>query len=254
MHVRIFPTSAEAGRHAAEAGAAIIRQAIDQHDGARVIFSTGNSQRDMLSVLTADASIDWRKVSCFHLDEYIGIDRQHPASFCRYLKERLVDRLPSAPRAFHYVDGMAQPAAECRRQQELLRELPIDVAFIGIGENGHLAFNDPPADFKTTAAYHVVTLDAACRQQQVGEGWFATLADVPRTAISMTVPEMLKAQSIICFAPDERKAAAVQGAVEGPVTPNLPASMLQRSEATTLYLDAAAASRLGPQWRSSSHA
>jgi glucosamine-6-phosphate deaminase len=182
------------------------------------------------------------KVTGFHLDEYLGMAMTHPASFCGYLKERLVDKVPFAK--FHYVDGQADAEAECRRLGDLIRPVTIDVAFIGIGENGHLAFNDPPADFQTVEPYLVVELDEACRRQQHGEGWFETLDDVPRRAISMSVRQILASRCIVCSVPDERKAAAVRGAVEGPVSPDLPASIMQTHDNTTLYLDPPAASLL----------
>jgi glucosamine-6-phosphate deaminase len=196
----------------------------------------------MLEALTATRGIAWEKVTGFHLDEYLGLPMTHPASFRRYLKERLVDRLPLA--AFHYISGDVDPVAECRRVGELIRRRPIDVAFIGIGENGHLAFNDPPADFETEEPYLVVELDDGCRRQQLGEGWFPALEAVPRRAISMSVRQILKSRSIVCTVPDRRKAEAVRGAVRGPVTPALPASILQTHPATTLFLDRAAAGLL----------
>lgn len=186
--------------------------------------------------------IAWECVTGFHLDEYLSMPIDHPASFRKYLKERFVDRLPLAE--FHYVDGEKDSADECGRVGRLIAEHPIDVAFVGIGENGHLAFNDPPADFETEEPYIVVDLDDACRQQQFGEGWFPTLDDVPTQAISMSIRQIMKSAAIVCSVPDDRKAQAVRAAVEGPVTPNLPASILQRHANTTLLLDEAAAVQL----------
>src|SRR5207302_1110219 len=177
-----------------------------------------------------------------HLDEYVGLPITHPASFRRYLQERFVGRLPSPLRAFHAINGEGDCEAECRRLNALIAGKTIDVAFIGIGENGHLAFNDPPADFNTDEPYIVVTLDEKCRLQQTGEGWFAGLDEVPMQAISMTIRQILKAQKIVCSVPDSRKAEAVKGALEGPVTPLVPASILQQHPATTLYLDRHSAS------------
>jgi glucosamine-6-phosphate deaminase len=188
--------------------------------------------------------VDWNRVTAFHLDEYIGMPITHPASFRKYLKERFVDRLPQPLAAFHYINGEGDGAAECRRLNDIIAAHPIDVAFVGIGENGHLAFNDPPADFETDEPYLVVNLDEACRRQQLGEGWFPTLEDVPQQAISMSIRQILKADTILCSVPDARKAEAVRASLEGPVTPNVPASILQRHESTTVYLDVASAALL----------
>jgi len=172
----------------------------------------------------------------FHLDEYVGIAETHPASFRRYLRERIVERVH--PAAFHFLAGdAADAAAECRRVGALLEQRPVDVAFVGIGENGHLAFNDPPADFTTEEPYLVVELDEPCRRQQLGEGWFASLSDVPRRAISMSVRQILKAREILCIVPDARKAQAVRDCLDGPVSPLHPSSILQTHQRTTLYLD-----------------
>ena len=197
----------------------------------------------MLAALVKSSGIDWQKVTGFHLDEYIGLPLVHPASFRGYLKERFVDHVPIGK--FHDVDGeAADPAAECRRLGELIAERPIDVAFIGIGENGHVAFNDPPADFQTETPFLVVDLDEACRRQQFGEGWFPAMDAVPRRAISMSVRQILKSRCIVCSVPDERKAAAVRNAIEGPVTPGCPASILQQHGDTTVFLDPPAESLL----------
>jgi glucosamine-6-phosphate deaminase len=186
-------------------------------------------------------------VTAFHLDEYIGMPITHPASFRKYLKERFVYRLPQPLAAFHYINGEGDAEAECRRLAELIAARPVDVAFVGIGENGHLAFNDPPADFQTEEPYLVVNLDEACRRQQLGEGWFPTLEDVPQQAISMSIRQILKSDTILCSVPDARKAEAVRASLEGPVTPDVPASVLQRHADTTVYLDAASAALLSRQ-------
>ncbi len=186
--------------------------------------------------------VDWPKITGFHLDEYLGLPASHPASFRGYLKERLVDRVPLG--AFDYIDGEAEPAAECRRVGELIRRHPIDVALVGIGENGHLAFNDPPADFETEEQYIVVKLDDACRRQQFGEGWFPTFEVVPSRAISMSIRQIMKSRAILCSVPDRRKATAVRAALEGPVTPDVPASVLQHHSDATIYLDPPAAELL----------
>jgi glucosamine-6-phosphate deaminase len=244
MEVRVFASTAEMGRSAARFGAEGIRAAIAAHDKANVILATGTSQYSMLEALAAETGIDWGRVTVFHLDEYIGIGPQHPASFRRYLRERFVDRAKGLA-AFNAVAGDApDPQAECARLGALIRRMPIDVAFIGIGENGHLAFNDPPADFDTEEPYLVVNLDEACRKQQLGEGWFPTLADVPTKAISMGIRQILRSARIVCTVPDERKAAAVHGAVEGPLTNKCPASILRTHRDCVLFLDRPASSRL----------
>jgi glucosamine-6-phosphate deaminase len=187
--------------------------------------------------------IDWPRAVFFHLDEYVGLPEAHPASFRRYLKERIVDRVH--PGAFHFIDGEAQdPGAECRRVGAVLARHPVDAAFVGIGENGHLAFNDPPADFETGEPYIVVTLDEACRRQQLGEGWFARLEDVPARAISMSIRQILKSREVLCIVPDARKARAVRDCLQGPVSRDHPASILQRHPRTTVFLDAASAALL----------
>jgi glucosamine-6-phosphate deaminase len=231
------------GQRAASAGAECIRQALQARGTANIIVATGASQFATLSALVAAPGIDWGKVTAFHLDEYIGLSAEHPASFRKYLKERFVDLVPL--RKFHYVDGSAPDArVECQRLGDLISRETIDVAFIGIGENGHLAFNDPPADFETETPYLVVNLDEGCRRQQWGEGWFPTLEDVPRTAISMSVRQIMKCKHLICSVPDERKAEAVRGSLEGPVTPQVPASILQQHEHCLLFVDPPAASLL----------
>lgn len=234
------------GEAAARYAAAQINRAIAARRQASIILATGASQFEMLGALVA-LNIDWSWVTAFHLDEYVGLPISHPASFRRYLKERFVDKI-SGLKAFHFVDGdaVAGAATECRRLSELIAPLAIDLALIGIGENGHLAFNDPPADFDTETPYLVVTLDEACRRQQVGEGWFASLAEVPRQAISMSIRQIMKSAAILCTVPDLRKAESVRQAVEGPVTNLLPASILQQHPHCDFYLDAPAASLLKP--------
>ncbi len=244
MRVDISETKQEMGGKAAADGAACIRDALAARGSANIILATGASQFEMLGALVKQEGIDWSRVHCFHLDEYAGMPLSHPASFRKYLKERFVEELPGAPAAFHYINAEDDCQGECRRLSDLIQNHPVDVAFIGIGENGHLAFNDPPADFETEQPYLVVDLDEACRRQQLGEGWFPTLDDVPKQAISMSVKQILKSARIVCTVPDERKAAAVKGAVEGPVTPLVPASILQQHQQTTIYLDRPAASQL----------
>ncbi|WP_437229503.1 glucosamine-6-phosphate deaminase [Planctomicrobium sp. SH661] len=231
------------GANAAAAGAAALREVLAAQPEATILVATGASQFEMLKELVASPGIDWSRVTAFHLDEYLGISSEHPASFRRYLKERFVSQVPL--REFHYVNGeAANPQDECDRLEKLIQQRTIDVAFIGIGENSHLAFNDPPADFDTQRSYLVVNLDQACRQQQFGEGWFPSLEAVPKQAISMSVSQIMKARRIICSVPDERKARAVQLSVEGPCTPQVPASILQRHPGCTLFIDVPAASQL----------
>jgi glucosamine-6-phosphate deaminase len=198
----------------------------------------------MLSFLVREKGIDWKKVMVFHLDEYVGISSSHPASFRRYLRERFEARV-SALGAFHYIEGDApDTAAEVRRISRLIEGQEIDAAFIGIGENGHLAFNDPPADLQTRAPYLVVDLDTPCRAQQVGEGWFASLDDVPRQAISMSIPQILKSRCIICTVPDSRKAAAVDMAIHAPADPLHPCAALRNHGDCYLLTDQAGAARI----------
>jgi glucosamine-6-phosphate deaminase len=244
MKVQIFDSKESMGSAAAADGAARIREALATKGEAQIIVATGASQFEMLEALTGEKEIDWSRVTVFHLDEYVGLSIDHPASFRKYLKERFEDRLPGPVRAFHYLNGEDDPEAECERVGGLLAEAPIDVAFVGIGENGHLAFNDPPADFETEQPYLVVNLDDACRQQQFGEGWFPTLEAVPAQAISMSVKQIMKSAAIICTVPDERKAEAVRNAVEGEVSPQVPASILQEHGDCRLYLDGPAAGLL----------
>ncbi|PKL12972.1 MAG: glucosamine-6-phosphate deaminase, partial [Spirochaetae bacterium HGW-Spirochaetae-8] len=187
--------------------------------------------------------VDWSKVTCFHLDEYVGISEAHPASFRKYLRERFVQRVGTV-KTFHFINPDKDPQRECDRLGRRISAVHIDVAFLGIGENGHLAFNDPPADFATTASYIVVGLDHDCRMQQLGEGWFTTFDDVPSQAISMTISQIMKSKTIIATVPDTRKALAVKNAVEGPVSVMCPSSVMQNHADCTLFLDPASASSL----------
>ena len=232
------------GRAAASGATDALLEACRRRGAATLVIATGSSQFEVLDALGRTAGIPWDVITIFHLDEYIGLGPDHPASFRRFLHERFIDRLPVPPAAFHELDGRAEPAAECRRLATVVPAGDFDVALIGIGENGHLAFNDPPADFEAAEPYLVVELDARCRQQQVGEGWFATLDDVPTAAISMSIRRILASHTIICSVPDLRKAEAVRAAVEGPVTPLVPASILQRHPRCFLHLDRAAATLL----------
>ncbi len=244
MTIKIFSSKAVLARAAADQAAAAIRNAISQHGEARIIAATGASQFDFLEALTSTAGIDWNRVEMFHLDEYVGMSDQAPASFCKYLRERLIDKV--GLKNYHLLDGTQAPATVIERVSAEIRKAPIDIAFVGVGENGHLAFNDPPADFDTEEAYMVVNLDDACRKQQLGEGWFPTLADVPRQAISMTIHQIMKAEQILCIAPDARKASAVKACFNGEISPMAPASILQRHPNTTIYLDKESAALLLP--------
>jgi glucosamine-6-phosphate deaminase len=235
LQIKIFTTKAELGQAAARDAAAIINRAIAERNSACVIAATGASQFEFLDALML-APLDWTKVTFFHLDEYVGLPDSHPASFRRYLKERIVSRVH--PHAFHFIDGEADDVDdECRRVGQLITRQTVDVAFVGIGENGHLAFNDPPADFDTDEPYIVVNLDHACREQQVGEGWFKSVDEVPAQAISMSIKQILRSREILCIVPDQRKAEAVKASVELSVDPMHPASILQTHERVTFYLD-----------------
>ena len=240
--IRVLDDPSSLAAAAAADAAARIRLAIRQRGGARIVAATGASQIAFLDRLVRETQIEWDKVEMFHLDEYIGLAIEHPASFRKYLLDRLIK--PAGITRFHLLDGEHDAEAVCRETGQLLEQEPVDVALVGIGENGHLAFNDPPADFEAESPYIVVRLDDRCRQQQVGEGWFARLRDVPETAISMSVRQILKARSVICVVPDRRKAAAVRASIEGPVTPMAPASILRHHPDVTIYLDRESASLL----------
>ena len=245
MQTRVFPDKAALGEAAAAEAASALRDTIARQGRACVVAATGASQFEFLEELVRAPDVDWRRTVFFHLDEYVGLPASHPASFRRYLKERLADRI--RPRAFHFIEGdRPDPEAEARRVGELIRGCEIDLAFVGIGENGHLAFNDPPADFATEEPYIVVRLDEACRRQQLGEGWFESLEDVPRRAISMSIRQIMKARRILCVVPDARKATAVRDTLTREVSPWRPASALQRHPAATVYLDVDSAALLDP--------
>jgi glucosamine-6-phosphate deaminase len=242
----VFTDKVSLGAAAAEMVAGCVRQAIADRGGARIILATGASQYEFLAALRKMGGVDWSRVTAFHLDEYLGLPDTHPASFRRYLRERVFDHLPFGQ--VNLLDGDGpDPLAECRRYASLLAEAPIDVACIGIGENGHLAFNDPPADFNTRELVNIVQLDEACRRQQVGEGHFATVADVPTQALSLSIPAILAARTISCAVPDQRKAQAVSCSLDGPISPNCPGSALRLHHDVHLYLDTDSASLLAPR-------
>jgi glucosamine-6-phosphate deaminase len=231
-------------RAASAHAAAAIRRAILSRGRARIIVATGASQFEFLEDLTANQGVDWPRVTLFHLDEYVGLPVEHAASFRRYILDRVIRK--TSLEDYVLLDGEGDVREVCRQAGEAVNAAPVDVAFVGIGENGHLAFNDPPADFTTGEPYLVVRLDDACRRQQVGEGWFASMAEVPDSAISMSVRQILKSRELICVVPDARKAAPVKAALEGPITPDVPASALREHGHVTMYLDAASAALLEP--------
>jgi len=243
LSVEIHPDDASLGAAAAHAAAAAIRAAVAEHGDAHVILATGNSQLAFLAALAATPGLPWSAVELFHMDEYVGIAGDHPASFRRFLRERIVDRV--APRAFHEIRGDVPPVPEAARYADLLASRRIDLTCMGIGENGHLAFNDPPdARFDDPAWTRIVRLDEVSRRQQVGEGHFPSLADVPERAITLTIPALLSATRVQVVVPETRKAEAVRRALLGPVDEACPASILQRKPHTVLYLDGASASLL----------
>lgn len=243
MEIKINSNPKELGQAAGKSGAELVRKAIAQKGFANIILATGTSQFETLNQLIAESGIDWSKVTLFHLDEYIGLPITHPASFRKYLKERFISKVPNL-KGVNLIDGEVDQTTECERLSALILAHPIDVAFVGIGENGHLAFNDPPADFETEKPYIVVELDEACRKQQLGEGWFPSLEAVPTKAISMSVKQILKSKAIICSVPDLRKAQAVKDTIENPVSNLFPATALQLHPDCTCFLDTDSASLL----------
>jgi glucosamine-6-phosphate deaminase len=247
--IKCFNEKREMATAAADEAAATLRETIQANGRARLIAATGAAQFEFLEILASLPGIDWQRVEMFHLDEYIGLPGSHPASFCRFLQERLIQK--AGIKKYFLLSGDQDPADVIRRVGQALLSAPIDLAFVGVGENGHLAFNDPPADFETEEPYLVVKLDEACRRQQLGEGWFATLADVPNRAISMSIRQILKTKKILCVVPDTRKAAAVKACFEGEISPLAPASILRTHPTTTVYLDVNSAARLHPETLSS---
>ncbi len=244
MFVSISPNKLELGKKAAEQGAEFIRKALADKGYANIIVATGASQFEMLSELVKEPNIDWSKISIFHLDEYVDLPETHPAGFRKYLRERFIAKLPTAPKKFYPVskDVMGNLSV-------VLKQTVIDVAFVGIGENGHLAFNDPPADFDTNESYLIIQLDEKCRKQQLGEGWFKTLSEVPTHAVSMAIKQIMMSKAIIASVPDARKAEAVAGALEGPVSNLCPSSIMQMHPECWLYLDSDSAGLLKKSYR-----
>jgi len=243
MKIYVTQDSLELGKAAGAVAAQIIRQAIVVNGNANIILATGTSQFETLNQLISEKNIDWSKVVMFHLDEYIGLPITHPASFRKYLQERFLSKLPELKKAY-LINGETDAKSECTRLGDLITQHPVDVALVGIGENGHLAFNDPPADFETEQPYIIVELDEICRKQQLGEGWFKSFEEVPMLAISMSIKQILKSKHIICSVPDERKALAVKNSLEQQISNLYPASILQRHTDCTFYLDKSSSSLL----------
>jgi glucosamine-6-phosphate deaminase len=243
MLIRVFSDKSTLGHAAADQAAHAIRKAISERGAARIIAATAASQLEFLDALTKEPGIDWGKVEAFHLDEYIGLPITHPGSFRKMLMEQLVSK--TGITRYHLLGGdAADPIAVVRNAGQQLASAPIDIAFLGIGENGHIAFNDPPADFETEEPYIIVNLDEACRQQQVGEAWFTNISQVPKQAISMSARQILKAKEILAVVPDKRKAPAIKACFEGEISPLAPASILRRHPNATIYLDTNSASLL----------
>lgn len=250
MQITISKTRDKNGAAAADLAAQTIRETLQTKGRCRLILATGASQFEMLESLTAAPNIDWGKVTLFHLDEYIGLPDTHPASFRRYMLDRVVAQVPTLGEFVGVQGDAADPEAECQRLGVLLRKEPIDLACIGIGENGHLAFNDPPADFETEASYLPVNLDMACRRQQMGEGWFKTIDDVPARAITMGIRQIMRSARLVVTVPDERKAEAVRNTLVQAVNPRFPSTILRTHPDCTLFIDQPAASLLSEQERS----
>jgi glucosamine-6-phosphate deaminase len=244
MIVRVFDERNSLGEAAAAQAATALRDAISERGRARVVAASAASQFEFLEALTATPGIDWKRVELFHLDEYIGLPMSHPASFCKFLQDRLIGK--TGITEHHLLNGEEEPAEVICRTNEAISAAPIDIAFVGIGENGHLAFNDPPADFETEEPYIVVSLDEACRQQQVGEGWFKDLATVPKRAISMSVRQVLNAKEIVAVVPGPKKAKAIKKCFDGQISPMAPASILRTHANATIYLDRESAALLSP--------
>ncbi|MGB7727796.1 MAG: 6-phosphogluconolactonase, partial [Candidatus Acidiferrum sp.] len=244
MLLKVFDDKVSLGKAAAIQAASAIRSAIAERGRARVVAASAASQFEFLEALTASPGIQWKQVELFHLDEYIGLPMTHPASFCRFLQERLIGKTGIVHH--HLLDGSKDPGEVIRSVGKAISSAPIDIAFLGIGENGHIAFNDPPADFEIEEPYITVALDHACRMQQVGEGWFKDLDAVPTHAISMSVRQVLKARELLAVVPDTRKAAAIKLCFDGPISPMAPSSILRNHSNATVYLDRQSSALLSP--------
>jgi glucosamine-6-phosphate deaminase len=238
LEVRVHPDPASLGRDAAEQAAAVLRDAVEAHGSARAMFATGNSQFAFVEALTSLPDIPWASIDIFHMDEYVGAGPDHPAGFQRWIRERITE--PAHPRTANYLDGLAEPDSECRRYGDLITPASggMDLCCLGVGENGHLAFNDPGvADFDDPLDVKVVTLDEACRRQQVGEGHFPDLDAVPAQAMTVTIPALLRARVALAIVPEGRKAQAVHDALTDPVSTRCPASILRTRDDVVMYLD-----------------
>ena len=235
MEIIIKSNPSELGKAAGSMAAQMINDAIKKRGEATIILATGTSQFETLLQLIS-TSIDWSKVTMFHLDEYIGLPKTSPASFRRYLEERFIQKVEPL-KEIHLINGESDPVAECMRLNNIIKLMSVDVALVGIGENGHLGFNDPPADFETEEPFIIVELDEKCRQQQFGEGWFKSIADVPCKAITMSVKQIMKSAEILCSVPESRKAIAVRDCFDNPVSNLFPASILQRHTNCVCFLD-----------------
>jgi glucosamine-6-phosphate deaminase len=244
MSVRVLDQTEDLAVDAALATQEYLQQLLARQTTVSAIFACAASQVRFLNTLVKLPKIDWSRIAVFHMDEYLGLSDNHAASFRRFLREHLVN--PVQPGKVHYLAGDAlEPIKECDRYASLLQAQPIDLCCLGIGENGHLAFNDPPvADFTDLRPVKIVKLDAACRQQQVGEGCFPNLDAVPQYALTLTIPALCAARKMICIVPDQRKAAAVQSAIKGSLSTACPASYLRQQSHATLYLDSDSASLL----------
>ena len=249
MEFKIFQDRNTLGHAAADQAAAAIRKAIRERGRARIVAATAASQKEFLEALTSAPEIQWLNVEAFHLDEYIGLPITHPGSFRKMLMEQLISKTGIVK--YHLLDGDADVASVVKRESAALASAPIDIAFLGIGENGHLAFNDPPADFNTEEPYLVVELDEACRRQQVGEAWFSDIAQVPKRAISMSVKQIMKIKELIAVVPGPQKAKAIAACFNGEISPMAPASILRNHPHATIYLDQASAALLDPSLRDS---
>jgi glucosamine-6-phosphate deaminase len=243
MEIKIFKDALALGEASALAAVSSIKTILAVKGSANIILATGASQFATLNFLVSEGDIDWSKVTMFHLDEYVGLPETHPASFRKYLRDRFISRVPSL-KSYHLIDAETHPEQECERISKIIMEHPIDLALIGIGENGHIAFNDPPADFDTETPYIIVNLDEACRNQQLGEGWFPSLEDVPTRAISMSVRQILKSKEIICSVPDARKAIAIKNTIMQAVDNLYPSTILKTHPHCTVFLDTHSASML----------
>lgn len=245
MQLKIYDDKLAMARAAAEYVASSLRRIIGASGRARIVTATGAAQFDFLDILTGAPGIQWDLVEMFHLDEYVGISASHPASFQKFLLERLINK--TGITKHHLLNPGANAEEVAAKVGRELNSAPIDLSIVGVGENGHLAFNDPPADFETEKPYLIVDLDEACRRQQVGEGWFKNLDEVPRQAISMSVRQILRANEIVAIVPDSRKAQAVKACFEGPISPSAPASILRTHPHATIYLDRNSSALLAPE-------